>query len=233
VAEGSAVGIVTVLIAFVSMVLGEIAPKSLAIQAPDAWALRLGRLIDLCATLFAPLTWLVIKVSGLIVRPFGAKAQFESPIVTKEELEHIISEGEEHGELDEDEQQMLHNVFDLTETPVRKVMTPRRDMTLVSVDADLPNVLQTIIESGHSRLPVYEGNYDKIVGMVHAKDLLPILGHDEQSLDLRRVMRAAKTVPEGKSVMELLSEFRRSNQQVAIVKDEYDGPRASSPSKIC
>ena len=217
-----AVVLVTILIALVSMVLGEIAPKSLAVQAPDRWALLLAPFINFCATLFAPLTWLVIKVSGVIVKPFGAKAQFETPVVTKEELEHIVSESEENNELDEDERKMLHNVFDLTETPVRKVMTPRRDMTSVAVDAGLPSLLDTIIASGHSRLPVYENSVDKVVGIVHAKDLLPLLGSDELRLDLRRVMRAAKVVPESKSVMELLSEFRRSNQQVAIVKDEYD-----------
>lgn len=224
-AEAGAVIVVTIVIAFVSMVLGEIAPKSLAIQAPDRWALLLAPFINFCAVLFAPLSWLVVKVSGVLVRPFGAKAEFEQPMINKEELEQIINEGEKHGELDTQERVILNNVFDLTETIVRKVMTPRRDMTAVPVEADLQSVLGTILDSGHSRLPVYEGTTDHIVGIVHAKDLLPLLRseHGGRSLDLRHTMRAATFVPESKSVLELLNEFRRSNQQVAIIKDEYDG----------
>lgn len=225
-AETASVIAVTVLIALLTMVLGEIAPKSLAVQAPDRWALRLAPFINFCAILFAPLSWIVVRVAGVLVRPFGAKAEFEQPMITKEELEHIINEGEEHGQLDTDEQVILKNVFDLTETIVRKVMTPRRDMTAVPVEADLQAVLSTIMDSGHSRLPVYEGTTDNIVGIVHAKDLLPLLRSDDptgQTLDLRRAMRAATFVPESKSVLELLNEFRLSNQQVAIIKDEYGG----------
>jgi putative hemolysin len=208
------------------MVLGEIAPKSLAVQAPDKWALLLAPFINFCAVLFAPLSWLVVRVAGVLVRPFGAKAEFEQPMITKEELEHIINEGEERGQLDSEEQVILKNVFDLTETIVRKVMTPRRDMTAVPVEADLQAVLSTILDSGHSRVPVYEGTTDNIVGIVHAKDLLPLLRSEDppsQMLDLRHTMRAATFVPEGKSVLELLNEFRLSNQQVAIIKDEYGG----------
>jgi len=225
-AETASVIAVTVLIALLTMVLGEIAPKSLAVQAPDRWALRLAPFINFCAILFAPLSWIVVRVAGVLVRPFGAKAEFEQPMITKEELEHIINEGEEHGQLDTDEQVILKNVFDLTETIVRKVMTPRRDMTAVPIEADLQAVLSTIMDSGHSRLPVYEGTTDNIVGIVHAKDLLPLLRSDDptgQTLDLRRAMRAATFVPESKSVLELLNEFRLSNQQVAIIKDEYGG----------
>ena len=225
-AETVAVILVTIVIAFVTMVLGEIAPKSLAVQAPDKWALLLAPFINFCAVVFAPLSWLVVKVSGVLVRPFGAKAEFEQPMITKEELEHIINEGEEHGQLDTEEQVILKNVFDLTETIVRKVMTPRRDMTAVPVEADFQVVLSTILDSGHSRLPVYQNTTDNIVGIVHVKDLLPLLQSEDptdRTLDLRRTMRAATFVPESKSVLELLNEFRRSNQQVAIIKDEYGG----------
>ena len=222
-ADTAAVILVTVLVAFVSMVLGEIAPKSLAVQAPDAWALRLAPVVDFFATLLAPINWLVITVSNLIVRPFGARAQFETPVITEEELKQIIEAGEEAGELEEDEKEMLHNVFDLGETLVRSVMTPRIDMTAVPVESDLGTILQTIMTSGHSRIPVYEGTNDRIVGIVHAKDLLPIFAAEEHDVELRRVMRAPYFVPETKRVSDLLAEFRRSNQQLAVVQDEYAG----------
>jgi CBS domain containing-hemolysin-like protein len=217
------VTLITVLIAVFSMIVGEIAPKSLAVQAPDRWALRLAPFVDVCATLFAPITSFVVAASNVLVRPFGAKAQFETPVVTKEELEHIIGEGAETGELDREEQTILENVFDFSETLVRSVMTPRIDMTALPVTADLPQTLDTVLSSGHSRIPVYEGTIDNVVGIVHAKDLLRALQSDNQSIDLRRVMRAPHYVPETKRVADLLAEMRRSNQQLAIVQDEYAG----------
>lgn len=227
-AEPLAVILVTVAVAYLSMVVGEIAPKSLAVNAPDVWALRLAPFINLCATLFAPLTWLVVAGSNLLVRPFGIKAQFETPVITEEELKHIIEAGEEAGELEEDERVMLHNVFGLSETLVRSVMTPRMRMTALPLDSDLTAILDTILESGHSRIPVHEGTIDNVVGIVHAKDLLPALRRElseseRRDFDLRGVMRAPHFVPETKRVSELLAEFRRSNQQVAIVQDEYAG----------
>ncbi len=222
-ADTVAVICVTILIAFVSMVLGEIAPKSIALKSPDVWALRLSPLVNFFATLFAPLTWLALRASNLLVRPFGIKAEFSAPVITEEELRQIIEAGEEHGELEEDEREMLHNVFDLGETLVRSVMTPRTSMSAVPVEADMQAVLDEILTSGHSRLPVYEETTDKIVGIIHAKDLLPIFQTDERHLDLRRVMRAAYFVPETRRVSDLLKEFRRSNQQIAIVQDEYAG----------
>ncbi len=218
-----AVVFVTIAVAFLTMVLGEIAPKSLAVQAPDAWALRLAPFVNFCATLFAPLTWLVVRVSNLLVRPFGAKAQFEAPVITEEELKQIIEAGEEAGELEEDEREMLHNVFGLGETLARSVMTPRIDMTAVPVESELGVILDTIITSGHSRIPVYEDTIDNIVGIVHAKDLLPIFKAEGHDVELRRVLRAPYFVPETKRVSDLLAEFRRSNQQIALVQDEYGG----------
>ena len=222
-AHGISVGVVTLLVALLTMVLGEIAPKSLAVQAPDAWALRLAPFINLCASLFRPLTSLVVGLSGVLVRPFGAKAQFETPYITRDEYEHMIATSEKHGEIDEGESAIIQNVFDLSETPIRTVMTARTDMTMLPVDADLSKTLELILKSGHSRIPVYEGTVDRIVGILHAKDLLPLLRDEAQDLNLRSVMREPYIVPRTKSVKDLLEEFRRANQQLAIVLDDSGG----------
>jgi putative hemolysin len=218
-----AIAFVTLLVALLQMVLGEIAPKSLAVQAPDTWALRLAPFINLCAVLFTPLTSLVVGLSTVIVRPFGAKARFETPFITREEFEHMITTGEKHGELDEEETTIIKNVFDLSETPVRAVMTPRIYMAMLALDATLAKTVELILESGHSRIPVYEETVDNIVGIVHAKDLLPLFRSDKHDVDLAEVMRDPFFVPLTRSVKDLLEEFRRSNQQLAIVQDEYGG----------
>jgi len=222
-ARAMSVAVVTLVVALLAMTLGAVAPRSLAVKAPDVWALRLGGFINLFSIVFAPLTWLTIRITDLLVRPFGARAQFESPVVSEQELKHIIEAGEEAGELEEDEKAMLHNVFGLGETTVGSVMTPRIDVAAVPVASELQMILETILTSGHSRIPVYDKSIDDVVGVVHAKDLLPLLRAAETNVDLHKVMRPALFVPETKSVSELLAQFRRSNQQFAIVQDEYAG----------
>jgi putative hemolysin len=223
IAETIAIVLVTVLIALFTMILGEIAPKSLAAQAPDIWAMRLAPFVSVFAVLFRPLTSVVVGISNILVSPFGAKAQFQTPMITREEFEKIIEGSEKHGEIDDEEADIIRNVFDLSETTVRSVMTPRLDMTAVAVDANLEKTLETILASGHSRVPVYEGTIDTIVGIIHAKDLLPLLQQERHEVNLRDFMREAYFVPETKRVSELLAEFRRSNQQLAVVQDEYTG----------
>lgn len=217
------VTLITLIVALLSMVLGEIAPKSLALQAPDVWALRLAPFVNFCAIIFKPITGVVIGLSNLLVRPFGAKAKFETPMITREEFEQIIDETEQHGEIDDEEAKIITNVIDLSETPVRSVMTPRIDMTALPVDAKLSRMLDTVLESGHSRIPVFEDRIDNVVGIVHAKDLLTRLHQNDMDMDLRHVMRQPYFVPETKPVSDLLTELRRVKQQLAIVQDEYAG----------
>ena len=218
-----AILLVTVLVSLLNMVLGEIAPKSIALQAPDVWALRLAPFISFCAVLLSPLTAFVIAISNVVVRPFGAKAHFETPMISRDEFERIIDQGEKHGEIDDTEAKIIGNVFDLSETSVKSVMTPRIDMTALSTDSTLQQTLDIILESGHSRIPVFEGTVDHIVGIVHAKDLLPLFRDERHDVDLRAVMRPPYFVPQTKRVSELLVEFRGEGKQIAIVQDEYAG----------
>jgi len=217
------ISLVTLLVAMLSMVMGEIAPKSLALQAPDRWALRLAPFISFCALLFRPITVIVIGLSNLIVQPFGAKAQFDTPMITREEFEKMIDQGEKHGEIDDAEAKIITNVFDMSETLVRAVMTHRIDMTALPVEATLQQTLEAVITSGHSRIPVYETTIDNIVGVVHAKDLLPLLQTEQNMVELRNVARPPYFVPATRSVSDLLAELRRANRQLAIVQDEYAG----------
>jgi putative hemolysin len=218
-----AVVLLTFAVAIVAMVLGEIVPKSIALQAPDVWALRVAPFVNFCGFLFAPLVAIVVGLSNVIVRPFGGKAKFETPFITREEFEQIIDQGAQRNEIDDEEAGIIKNVFDLSETPVRSVMTPRIDMTALPADAPLARTLETILESGHSRIPVYEQTVDNIVGVVHAKDLLRHFQADRSDLDLHSVMRPPYFVAETKKVSELLTEMRRSKYQLAIVQDEYAG----------
>ena len=213
------IALATLLAAGAAMSLAGLAPKAAALRAPDVWALRLARFVDACAYLFAPFTGLALRFSRLLV----PGARFEMPMVTREEFEKIAQTSGRSGEIDDEEARIITNVIDLSETPVRAVMTPRTDMTAVPVDAPIGDVLDAIIRSGHSRIPVYEGTLDTILGILHAKDLLPLLYTEKSKIELRRVMRDPYFVNETAKVSELLQQMRRRSQPLTIVQDEFAG----------
>ena len=144
-------------------------------------------------------------------------------VATEKELQDIINESEEQGIINEEEGDMLHSIFEFGETIVREIMVPRTEMVSCSQDAKLREVLDTIIESGHSRLPVYDGTNDSIVGFVYAKDLLKSWGKDADSIVVSSVMREPYFIPESKKIEELLQDFRTKRVHIAIAIDEYGG----------
>lgn len=205
-----------------TLVLGEIAPKSLAVRHSERLALLVVYPISWLEWLLSPVVWLLTILSNLVVRPFGGTASFTTPAVNEEELKMMVEASEEQGVLEAEETEMIHSILDFGDTVVRKVMTPRIDMTAVEVNAPVLDLVREIEESGHSRIPVYEEDLDNIIGIVHAKDLLALLTEKPgASFPLREVVRPAYFIPETKKVDELLREFRRIKQHIAIVRDEY------------
>lgn len=161
------------------------------------------------------------KNSGLfdaISRFFSGKRR-----VTEEELHELMEASEEEGIINCEESEMIRAIFALGESVVREVMVPRIDMACVTVDATTDQLLSTIINCGHSRIPVYEGTIDNIIGVLYAKDLLKYWGMDGGSLDIRKILRQPFYIPETKNLEELLQEFKRRRVHLAIVIDEYGG----------
>ncbi len=210
---------VTLLVAGVAMAVGGLIPKAAALRSPDVWALRLGRLVEIAAFFFAPFTALALALARLVVP--GAK--LTAPMVTREEFEKIAETSGKSGEIDDEEAKIITNVIDLSETPVRAVMTPRTDMTAVPVDAPVSEFLEAIIRSGHTRIPVYEGTMDTILGILNAKDLLPLFYVEKEKINLRNVLREPYFVNETQKVSEILQKMRRDRQHLAIVQDEFAG----------
>lgn len=143
--------------------------------------------------------------------------------LTEKELQDIINESEEEGIINEDEGDMLHSIFEFGDTIVREVMVPRTDMTCCSNTATLEEILEAIIDSGHSRIPIYEGSTDRIVGVVYAKDLLKSWGKSSHEVGITEVMRSPYFVPETKNIEDLLKDFRTLRVHMAIAIDEYGG----------
>ncbi|MFM7320257.1 MAG: hemolysin family protein [Armatimonadota bacterium] len=222
------VGIVsaTAATALLSMVLSGLVPKSVAMEAPDLWALRLAPFLRVCATVLRPISALVLGVSKLLAGPLGAKVRFQAPFITREELGQLIDSTGRAGTIDDDEAEIISRVIDFSETDIRAVMTPRIDMAAVPLDATLADTVERILDSGHSRLPVYEGSIDNVVGVLHAKDLLPLFAggsRAKSTFDLRRIVRQPLFIPESRNVSEVLETMRRTKLQLAIVQDEYAG----------
>jgi len=222
-AQGFAVIVITLIIGYATLVLGEIAPKSFAMQHAERLALMVGSTLRFVSWLLAPAVKIVSFSSDVLLRPFGARARFSTPILTEEELKMLVEAGEEDGVLEEEEKEMIHSIFEFTDTTVKKVMVPRIDMECIEVSASIDELLDLILECGHTRIPVYEETVDAILGIIHAKDLLQAVRYGKDSISMHDVMRPAYFIPEGKMVDELLAEFKKSKIQMAIVRDEYGG----------
>lgn len=132
-----------------------------------------------------------------------------------------MTEGELHGAVDEEQKEIIRSVFELNDTPVTAIMTPRTDMIAIPADADAEQVRMTIVEAGHSRVPVYEDSIDNILGVLYAKDLIGLNG--QSMIDLKRLMRTVPFIPETKTLDSLLTDLRQSKVHIAIVLDEYGG----------
>jgi putative hemolysin len=223
-ASGTAVVIVTLLLIFLNIVVGEITPKSLGLRNAEGVALRVAEPLTYISYIASWFIKLIIWTSNLLVKPFGGTATFGTPILTEEEFKMLVEAGEAEGVLEEEEKEMIHSIFEFTDTVVRKVMTPRTDIKAVEVNESVDDLIKVIIGEGHSRIPVYEDTIDNIVGIVHAKDLLRVLHENgKKKIALSDLVRKPHVIPENKMVDELLAEFKRNKVQMAIVVDEYGG----------
>ncbi len=218
-----AVMLVTLLLAFVVLVLGELVPKTIALQYPEAIALFVARPIDVLATLLSPLIRLVISLSNLIASPFGIQQAGSMPFITEEEIMTMVDAGEEEGVIEEDEKKMIYSIFELGDTLAREVMVPRIDVVALEQSTSVDEALDVILAKGHSRIPVYEETIDNIIGLLYAKDLLAYLRDGYQNVHLKEVLRPAYFIPESKKVDELLQDLQQRKVHMAIVVDEYGG----------
>ncbi len=220
-----AVVIAFAIITYLHVVLGEVAPKALAIFHPETVSRWIVRPLVLFTRAGWPLIWSMNESANWLLRVFGVRLPSEEERVhSPEEIMVLVRRSHDVGKVERDEQAMIHGVFELTRTVAREVMTPRPDIVAVPADIAFEEVVATAGRSGHSRLPVYRDNLDNVVGVVLAKDLLTLAtseGRDD--FDVTKIMREPYFVPDTKSVGELLAELRRLKIHMAIVVDEFGG----------
>jgi len=206
------------------LIFGEIIPKSWARHHCESMAPRLAPWVAFIYKILKYPIRFFMLISNMIIRLFGGESTKEVPFVTSDDLKLMIEVGEKQGLLDIDEREMLHSIFELSETQIREVMTPRVEMIYVKVTDPLETVLKAFEQHDFSRLPVIEDNRDNVVGILYMKDLLHHWHMNNDSQDVvRKLMRPRIYVPENKRVDEVLKQFQREKIHMAIVVDEYGG----------
>ncbi len=214
--------VVTLLVALVTAIFGELVPKALGLAHAERYALLFVRPVEILGRIFAPVVWLLERVTGAITKALGVTVT-ERDRISAEELMILVERGGEQGVIEAEEEQMIGAVLGLGEHKVHEVMVPRIDIVGLPVDAALDQIVDTIVQGGHSRIPVYEDSVDNIVGILYAKDLLPYLKGTDQLPPVRRLARAPLFVPESMSVDDLLHQLQRRRVHIAVVLDEYGG----------
>lgn len=217
------VAVSTGVVTFIILVFGEITPKSFAVQHSERIALLVARPISFLCKVLYPIAHIFVLIANGLIRLIGGKSLKEGPFLTEEEIKVLVSVGEEEGVIEEEEKEMIHSIFEFGDTIAREVMVPRMDVVTVESDTSFKDVLDVVIKEGHSRIPVYEGTVDNIIGIVYARDLLTNLVKGKTDVSLRELIKEAYYVPESKRVSELLRELQRKRQHMAIVVDEYGG----------
>jgi CBS domain containing-hemolysin-like protein len=208
-------------ITYAHLVFGEQAPKYFSIQRAEETALSISRPLRLFEVLFRPLVWLVNASTNLVLRPWNIRLGEEMEAHSEEELRIMISSSTSSGVLDPQEREYLNNVFDFGDTVAREIMVPRPDVEALPCDAPLEELVENAAFGRYTRYPVYEDDFDHVLGAVHVKDLFRAAKEDGESFDLKPLIRDCLVVPENKRIEDILQEFQKRKLQMAIVIDEW------------
>ncbi len=221
-AEPIAVALVVGAITYVTIVIGELVPKSLAIRHAEKISFFTSGPVELLSKLFSVVLRVLAFSSNAILRLLNLEKVQESGFISEDEVKYLIREGRKSGVFEPSEEDLIHSVFRFTDTVVKEVMVPRTDIVAVETGDSLDDILSTMNTKGFSRLPVYSETIDNIIGVVYLKDILPLHIADKP-FKLDRVLRKPYIVPPNKNVSVLLKEMREKRIHLALVMDEYGG----------
>jgi CBS domain containing-hemolysin-like protein len=223
-AHSLAVGIAFAVITALHIVLGELAPKTVALQYPEKTAIVVAKPTELFLNIFNPFIRVLNGAGRAVVKVFGLRAPSGHGLVhSEEELKMLVTASQEAGVLEEDEEQMLHRVFHFSEFTAAQMMVPRTEMAAVPGDAPLPEIVDLVVRGRHTSLPVYREEVDDVIGIMLVTDLVKALAAPAGNFSAAAIAREALTVPETMKADQLLRQMRRHRTHQAIVIDEYGG----------
>jgi putative hemolysin len=212
-------GLVIFLTTYVSLVIGEIVPKQIALRSPEPIAVVMSRPMRWLSVVTAPFVWVLERSSALIFKLFGFDKESKNQ-VTAEELHLVVAEAQTAGVLEEDERAMISGIVRLADRPVREVMTPRMEIDWIDVNATPDEIRETLLESPHSRIPVADGAIENIVGVIQTRDVMAALLQG-RSIDLNQLCLTAPVIPDLMDAMDALAVLRAADVPLALVNDEY------------
>ena len=215
--------LITIIISYFSLVLGELLPKRIAMHNPESISFRVVGILLFFKAIMRPIVALLSVSTNGMLRIFGINPKDAPQAVTEEEIRMLVDVGEEKGVIEESQKEMINNIFEFDDIVAADVMTHRTDVVAIDINDSFTTVLKTVMEEGYSRIPVYDDDLDDIKGVLYVKDLLKFVGQDLPKRGVAKLMRKAYFVPESKKCGELFAEMTEKRIQLAIVSDEYGG----------
>ena len=217
--------IATIALTLLTVVFGELAPKTFAVSNAEKIALALARPIEIYIKLISPLVFIFNALSNFIIRVLGGEVRPSPQLLTEDEMKAMIRMGEEDGTIEKEEKEMLHNIFEFGDKKVTEAMVPRTEIVAISEDAAVADVLLLVSEDGYSRYPVMKDTVDNITGLLYVKDIVRKMAVEEvpPGTEIRNFVRDAYYIPESKMVTALLDDMQKDKFQIAIVVDEHGG----------
>jgi putative hemolysin len=218
--EPLAILLVVLPIAYFSLVLGELVPKSLALRYSEQIAFLVARPIDFLSRVSSFFVKILTSSSNAVLRLFGGKEAENASFISVEEVKSLIREGAAKGIFNETEKELIHSVFEFADTPVKAIMKPRTEIHAIEIGASLTEVARNFVESGFSRIPVHEGDLDHVVGVLYNKDVFKAL-HERSEFRIRDHLHPAFFAPSSLPISELLKQLQRRHLALALVVNEF------------
>ncbi len=219
----AAVFIVTVILSYFTLVLGELVPKRVAMKKAEPISMFVAGPLSMLLKVSAPFVKLLTLSTNFFVRLFGVDPNADEEEVTEEEIRMMVDVGEERGAIDESEKEMINNIFEFDNKIVSDIMTHRTHIAAVDVGATLNDVISLIKNEKYTRIPVYEDNIDNIIGIMHVKDLIQLLEYQGRDFVIRDIIRKPYFIPASKRIDDLFQDLQRTKTHMAIAIDEYGG----------
>ncbi|WP_238903334.1 hemolysin family protein [Clostridium sp. YIM B02506] len=214
----------TIVISYLTLVLGELLPKRIALQKAEVVAMFSINIIVFLSKIAKPFVKFLSASTNLLIRILGISTEGLEEKVTEEEIKSLINIGEEHGVINKTERDMLDGIFEFDDKVAREIMMPRTEVYMINAEENFREIIDELINEKFSRIPIYEEDVDNIIGVLNIKDILThLLKGDIESTDIRKVIKPAYFVPENKNIDELFKELKTSKNHMAILIDEYGG----------